>query len=172
MNSKMIKYTMAAAILFSTAEAVTLSNAGIFDKVFKEEADAAALAQEKSEAIEYKKKQLAEAELEHEKAVKEEEEEDRKKEEAEQKSWEERQLMQRQADADKRKAQMMAEIDRENVAIRSQVRLAQVSSSDNGELVLGEGLQFTNNSQQQEKVAEPITSIIGSGPDQSGISHL
>ena len=55
MNSKLIKYTMAAAILFSTAEAVTLSNHGIFDKLYKEEAEAKAAQKEKDDAIQYKK---------------------------------------------------------------------------------------------------------------------
>ena len=142
----MIKMSLAAAMLFTSAEAVTLSNQGIFDKVLKEEAEEAALVKEKQDAIEAKKQQLAQAEVEHEKLVKEEEEEDKKKEEAEQKAFEERELINRQNEADKRKAQMMAEIDRENVALRSQVRLAQVKSQDggHGELIDGEGLEFVN----------------------------
>ena len=96
MNSKMIKLTMAAAILLTTAEAVTLSNQGIFDKYFKEGADEAALEKEKSDAIEAKKVQLAQAEVEHEKMVKEEEEEDKKKEDADQKAFEEREMTNRQ----------------------------------------------------------------------------
>ena len=95
MISKMIKMSLAAAILLGTTEAVTLSNQGIFDKVFKEEADEAALVKEKQEAIDAKKQQLAQAEVEHEKAVKEEEEEDKKKEELEQKNFEEREMINR-----------------------------------------------------------------------------
>ena len=164
MNSKLLKYTLAAAILASTADAINISNAGIFDKLYKEEAEAAAAQKEKEDAIQAKKIQLAEAEKEHERLVKEEEEEDKKKEEAEQKAFEERELMQRQLEADKRKAQMMAEIDRENVALRSHINMAQINLPGDGEFHEHEGIVFTNQVAANEKVANPISSIIGSGP--------
>ena len=137
--------------------------------MFKEEQEEAALQKEKQEAIEAKKQQLAQAEIEHEKLVKEEEEEEKKKQEAEEKSFEERQLELRQIEADKRKAQMMAEIDKENVALRSQVRLAQVSQH-HGELVVGEGIEFKDHAEEKEKVANPISEMIGSGPANSGFA--
>ena len=169
----MIKMSLAAAMLFTSAEAISLSNQGIFDKVFKEEQEEAAIAKEKQDAIEAKKQQLAQAEVEHDKLVKEEEEEDKKKEEQEQKAFEERELINRQIEADKRKAQMMAEIDRENVALKSQVRLAQVASHDggHGEHVDGEGLEFINQAHAQEKENEPLSAMIGSGPAKSGFGN-
>ena len=167
----MIKMSLVAAILLGTTEAVTLSNQGIFDKVFKEEAEEAAIAKEKQEAIDYKKQQLAQAEIEHEKAVKIEEEEEKQKEIAEEKAFEERELINRQNEADKRKAQMMAEIDRENVALRSQIRLAQVSQH-HGELVEGEGIEFVNQQHAQEKPTNTISDMIGSGPPTVGMSQI
>ena len=69
---------------------------------------------------------------------------------------------------------MMAEIDSEKVALRSQINMAQVSAprDASGELVDGEGLVFTNQAQQNEKVTNSISSILGSGPPLSGINHL
>ena len=82
--------------------------------------------------------------------------------------------MNRQIEADKRKAQMMAEIDRENVALRSQVRLAQVSQhgEGNGELIDGEGIEFVNQQHAQEKPKDAISDIIGSGPPTVGMSQI
>ena len=170
----MIKMSLAAAILLGTTEAVTLSNQGIFDKVFKEEAEEAAIVKEKQEAIDYKKQQLAQAESEHEKAVKIEEQEDKQKEIAEEKAFEEREMINRQNEADKRKAQMMAEIDRENVLMRSSVRLAQVSQhgEGHGELIDGEGIEFVNQQHAQEKPANAISDMIGSGPPTVGMSQI
>ena len=66
----------------------------------------------------------------------------------------------------------MAEIDRENVGLRQQVNFAQVSEPVHGELIEGEGIEFVNTAHAEEKVASPLSDIIGSGPNASGISHL
>ena len=116
---KMFKATLAICFLMSSTQAVQLEQTGIFDKLYKEEAEAAAIQHEKEESIRLKKIQLAEAEKEHDRLVAEEEAEDQKKKEEEEKAIEERQQLQKQIDAEKRKAQIMAEIDRENVALRS-----------------------------------------------------
>ena len=57
---------------------------------------------------------------------------------------------------------MMAESDRENVALKSRIVMAQVSPAD-GQLIDGEGIVFNNQNVQKEEKSE-ISSIIGSGP--------
>ena len=95
--------TLSVAMLVNGTDAHKLNSVGIFDKLYKEEADAQQLAQSKAESIAYKKKQLEEAEKEHEKAVKEEEEEDRIKEEKDSKDFEERALLKRNEEAEERR---------------------------------------------------------------------
>ena len=100
---KSIFATLAVALLVNDVQAHKITAAGIFDKLYAEEAEAQALVDKKNEAIAYKKKQLIEAEKEHEQAVKEEEEEDRIKEEQEAKKFEERELLKRNEEADARR---------------------------------------------------------------------
>ena len=71
-NMKSIFATLAVALLINDVQAHKMRSVGIFDKLYKEEAEAQALVDQKQEAIAYKKKQLIEAEKEHEQAVKEE----------------------------------------------------------------------------------------------------
>ena len=76
---------LAAAILMALSNtevnAVALRNEGIFDKMFKEDIEMDKIANERKEALERKRIQLAEAEKEHEKLVAEEEAEEKKKQE-------------------------------------------------------------------------------------------
>ena len=63
---KSIFATLAVALLVADANAHKMRSVGIFDKLYAEEAEAQALVDKKNEAIAYKKKQLIEAEKEHE----------------------------------------------------------------------------------------------------------
>ena len=125
---KSIFATLAVALLINDVQAHKMRAVGIFDKLYAEEADAQSLVDKKNEAIAYKKKQLIEAEKEHEQAVKEEEEEEKVKEAEDAKKFEERELLARNEAADNRRRQALAEIDSEKIQLRNQVNFLQLQA--------------------------------------------
>ena len=80
---------IAIMALVGTSGAVNLSSSGIFSKLEAEEREENAFAQEKQDAIDRKKKQLADAEAEHDKLVADEEKEEAQKKEEDEKKAEE-----------------------------------------------------------------------------------
>lgn len=90
MNSTMIKSVLVLAALTGQAEAIKVTEAGIFSKLIQEEDAAHALDNELKDAKERKKQQLIDAEAEYQKNVIEEEQEDKVRAEKEAEEMEER----------------------------------------------------------------------------------
>ena len=85
---------------------------GIFSSMIKEAEEEQKIDDEITDARARKKKQLEEAEKEHDQAVKEEEEEQAREEEKAAKEFEEREVEQRHVLAEKRKMKMLDDIDK------------------------------------------------------------
>ena len=176
---KSIFATLAVALLVSNTQAHKMRSVGIFDKLYAEEAEAQQLADQRKEAIAYKKKQLIEAEKEHEQAVKEEEEEDRRKEEEDAKKFEERELLKRNEEAEQRRKQALAEIDAEKIQLRNQVNFLQLQAMQGPEAEIvshgqRDGLHgdvvFTNAAQEGIIEENSPAYMIGSGANGAGMN--
>ena len=152
-------FAMSVSYMTSEVSSVNLQDRGIFDQMFKEDFEMAAVQKEHDEAVARKKQQLAQAEIEHEKLVAEEEAEERSKAEKAAIEAEKKVEEDKRREAEQRKQELFNAIDRgEAIQLGSQMGDSpSVGAYDR------EGITFLKNVKQTTEYNSPAD-IIGSAP--------